>query len=263
MIKSAIFLDNDYRYELRRVFDDSKPLIAFVGLNPSTAGCKEDDHTIIKCISYCESWGYGGFIMVNLFAHVSTNPKDLFKSADPIGIDNDKFLKNAFKEVDKVICCWGDTVDMQGRNKDVLRLINNPFCLIKLKNGEPGHPARLSGNLVPIRYNDTLKDNDFFQWDGYCPESFLNNENVRLRHNTDDFYESENTGLQVAIIFSGVQAVVMNFRGKGKFSQTPKYADEVFKYEMLSKHTLDRPPFCDTDFIQDEKTLKEYLATIT
>lgn len=268
MIKSAIFGDNDYRYELRRVFDKTKPLVAFVGLNPSSAGCKEDDPTISKCIKYCESWGFGGFIMVNLFACISTDPKEIYNIKNPVGPDNDNYLKNAFKEVEKVICCWGELGNFNGRSIEVLKQIENPYCLTKLKNGEAGHPLYLKADLKPKPFYETLADletndlNKFYEWNGYCPESFLKGEQVRMRHNSNDFYESEKTGLQVAIMFPGVQAVIMNFRGEGKFRQTEKYVDEVFNYEILAKQTLPSPPFGDKDLLQNSNDLKDYMETI-
>ncbi|MBW6479802.1 MAG: hypothetical protein K0B37_10260 [Bacteroidales bacterium] len=50
-------------------------------------------------------------------------------------------------------------------------------------------------------------------WDGYCPESkLMNGKKVRMRLNGWDFFESEETGLQICVL-SGVKAVVLNFRG--------------------------------------------------
>src|SRR6266487_4262211 len=186
MIKSAIFSDNDYRYELRRIFDSTKPIIAFVGLNPSTAGCKEDDKTITKCISLCRSWGYGGFIMVNLFALISTEPKQLLSAENPIGAENDKYLINAFKEAEKIICCWGELGNLKERSTEVLKLIEKPYCLTKLKNGEPGHPLYLNSDLIPILYYETVAANEatvekkHYGWNGHCPESFVRGEKVRM-----------------------------------------------------------------------------------
>ena len=55
-----------YRYSLWRIWDENKPLIGFVGLNPSTADGEFDDKTISRCIKFCEEWGFGGFYMMNL-----------------------------------------------------------------------------------------------------------------------------------------------------------------------------------------------------
>ena len=75
MKKDAVLSeDRKYRYLLSRNWDDTKPTVLFIGLNPSTADEKEDDPTINKCISYAKSWGYGKVLMANLFAFRSTNP---------------------------------------------------------------------------------------------------------------------------------------------------------------------------------------------
>lgn len=79
-------------------------------------------------------------------------------------------------------------------------------------------------------------------WNGYCPESWLQGKKVRMRLNSSDFYESEETGLQIAVL-SGVQAIILNFRGEGKFRLTPQFADEIESGEMLSPQNINRPPF--------------------
>ena len=59
-------------------------------------------------------------------------------------------------------------------------------------------------------------------WNGYCPESMLKGNTVRMRLNQSDFFESEETGLQICVL-RGVQAIILNFRGKGKFRLTPTW----------------------------------------
>jgi len=44
--------------------------------------------------------------------------------------------------------------------------------------------------------------------------------------------------LQIAISFPGVQAVVLNFRGKGDFRKTVNYADDVENGELLSPQVV-------------------------
>lgn len=75
----------------------------------------------------------------------------------------------------------------------------------------------------------------YYEWDGYCPESFLQNKKIRMRLNRSDFFESEETGLQVCIPAPGVQAVIMNFRGKGEFRESSiDYADKQSNFEYLA-----------------------------
>ena len=100
------------------------------------------------------------------------------------------------------------------------------------------------------------------RWNGYCPESLLQDKSVRMRLNQDDFYESEETGLQICVL-SGVQAVILNFRGKGKFRSTASYGDEIENGEILSPQNTDRPPFNDpaTTFKGSEE-IENYIKSI-
>jgi hypothetical protein len=96
-------------------------------------------------------------------------------------------------------------------------------------------------------------------FDGYCPESKLNDEKVKMRLNSHDFFESEKTGLLIAISYPGVHAVILKFRGKGDFRKTVTYADEVANGELLSPQLVDRFPYCDDEVFGDENELISYL----
>jgi len=100
------------------------------------------------------------------------------------------------------------------------------------------------------------------RFDGYCPESKLEGEKVRMRLNANDFFESEKTGLQVAISFPGVQAAVLNFRGSGDFRKTVQYAHDIENGEMLSPQAVDSFPFCGNELFRDEDEFKSYLIQI-
>jgi hypothetical protein len=78
-----------YRYALWRTWDESKPNVMIIGLNPSTADENENDPTITRCINFAKSWGYGGVCVTNLFAYCATVPSDMKESNDPIGSEND------------------------------------------------------------------------------------------------------------------------------------------------------------------------------
>ncbi len=97
-------------------------------------------------------------------------------------------------------------------------------------------------------------------WDGFCPESKLNNAEVRMRLNQDDFYESEATGLQIAVI--GVNAVILKHRGNRKFRNTLSYADSIENGQVLSPQNMDRIPFNDGAIFNNHQELKEYIQGI-
>jgi len=98
-------------------------------------------------------------------------------------------------------------------------------------------------------------------WNGYCPESYLNGKQVKMRLNRNDFYESEETGLQIAVL-SGVQAIIMNFRGEGKFKSTASYADEIENGEYLSPQTMDSPPFNNGEVFGSSHEVGAYIELV-
>ena len=90
-------------------------------------------------------------------------------------------------------------------------------------------------------------------FDGYCPESKLSGKRVRMRLNTNDFFESEATGLQIAISYPEVQAAVLKQRGSGTFKNSISYADSLENGELLSPQNSERFPFCtDVVFVNQQ-----------
>lgn len=59
-------------------------------------------------------------------------------------------------------------------------------------------------------------------FDGYCPESLIKGNHVEMRLNEDDFWESEETGLQITVF--PPFATILRWRGKGKFRQSSDVA---------------------------------------
>jgi len=141
--------DRKYRYVLSRIWDKSKPMVMIIGLNPSTADETEDDPTIRRCINFADSWGYGGVYMLNLFAFRATQPTDMFKAINPIGSQNDKYINDYAKRVDKVICAWGNDGNYKNRSSDITKQLDNLFYLKMNKTGEPAHPLYLKSDLIP------------------------------------------------------------------------------------------------------------------
>ena len=114
--------DGRYRYYLTRRWDKCRYPIIFALLNPSTATAETDDPTIRRCIGYARKWGYGGLIVVNLFALRSPNPETLYTLDDPVGPENKEYWDKAIHEAcqdalygegpgyeSPILCGWGDT----------------------------------------------------------------------------------------------------------------------------------------------------------
>lgn len=153
MLKNAILsADRKYRYILSRTWDETKPTVLFIGLNPSTADEEIDDPTIRKCINYAKSWGYGKILMANLFALRSTDPNNLKHELDPVGSENNTYILKSASKADLVIACWGNPGRLFNRDKEVISLIPNLHCLKRNKNGSPHHPLYLSKDIKPSSY---------------------------------------------------------------------------------------------------------------
>ena len=145
--------DRKHRYALWRVWNNKLPKVLFIGLNPSTADEVKDDPTIRRCINYAKDWGYGGYIMGNIFAYRSTDPKNLKITNNPIGIDNNSWLIKLHSEASLTIGAWGNHGKYLDRGQEVINLIDNLYCLRITKEGHPSHPLYLPGNLKPIILN--------------------------------------------------------------------------------------------------------------
>ena len=141
-----------YRYSLSRIWDKQKKFVLFIGLNPSTADEEVDDPTIRRCSGYAQKWGYGGFIMVNLFAYRTTLPSNLKKVKYPVGKDNDKYIMTLSKKADITVAAWGNNGNLYSRDKQVLSLVPSLMCLKINKSGQPAHPLYLKKDLKLINY---------------------------------------------------------------------------------------------------------------
>jgi hypothetical protein len=151
MIKSArISPDGLYRYELRRTWDKTLPILEWIMLNPSTADAYVDDNTIKRCIAFARAWGYGGIVVRNLFAWRATNPAELLSANDPFGPDNAEFLNK--KDAKTTVVAWG-AHPMANRiwRAQTSWGKRELWCLGVNANGSPKHPLYVpsSRTLVP------------------------------------------------------------------------------------------------------------------
>ena len=138
-----------YRYSLTRIWDEDADHVLFICCNPSTADARNDDPTLIKCVHYAKRWGYGGVSMANLFAYRATKPKDMLSSKDPIGVDNDKWLRKLFKGAGLVVAAWGNYGKHMARSEKIRQEFSNLYYLKLNASGEPSHPLYLKSTLKP------------------------------------------------------------------------------------------------------------------
>jgi hypothetical protein len=160
VIKGAAELSpcGNYRYVLRRwwVYPDGTSMNApstavFVMLNPSTADAAQDDPTIRRCVGYAQRWGMDGIAVVNLFAYRTAYPSVLRDVVNPVGPDNDRWIREVTHELGaSVIVAWGANGNKYtSRVREVVKLLPATRCLSVLKSGHPAHPLMLAYGLCP------------------------------------------------------------------------------------------------------------------
>jgi hypothetical protein len=138
---------------LERAWGKGASRLLVIGLNPSTADASVDDPTIRRCVSFAKAFGFDGLLVGNLFAARATDPNHLESFADPIGPDNDSWIRKLQVRAERVVVAWGNGGRLGGRSEDVMKVLRSPYCLGTTRYGEPRHPLYLhqSTQLEPYR----------------------------------------------------------------------------------------------------------------
>ena len=126
----------------------------FVGLNPSTADENQLDPTLRRIQGFSAAWGYTHFVMLNAFAFRATDPTDMKAAADPVGPDNDRWIRHWAGRVDRVMVGWGEHGAHLDRHAQVVALLDpeKTFCLARNASGQPKHPLYVAQKTKPVRF---------------------------------------------------------------------------------------------------------------
>ena len=152
-----------YRWWLERRWDPQRPALLFIGLNPSRADGERDDPTLRRLQGFARAWGFGGLEVLNLFARISATPVALRRCADPVGVENDRWLEQRLRALPAeaaVWLGWGNGGVWQGRDQQVLKLIrqvlppmgSSPLLVLGITaSAQPRHPLYVPGGARPLR----------------------------------------------------------------------------------------------------------------
>lgn len=160
MTNACVFsADRRHRYSLIHRWDDlltppSGRGIAWICLNPSTADENQLDPTLRRIQGFSAAWGYTHFVMLNAFAFRATDPADMKAAADPVGPDNDYWIRHWAGRVDRVMVGWGEHGAHLDRHAQVVALLDpeKTFCLARNASGQPKHPLYVAQKTKPVRY---------------------------------------------------------------------------------------------------------------
>jgi hypothetical protein len=151
--------DERFRYALHIEFGDdlfpgvSPSYVAYIGLNPSTATENEDDPTVRRCKERARRMGFGGMVMLNLYAFRDTDPRKLKEAGYPVGPANDRTVRAVCEEAGMVILAYGQLGEAE-RVKALLSVLEGIpcHCLGVTQSGRPKHPLYLSYDVKPVPY---------------------------------------------------------------------------------------------------------------
>lgn len=145
-----------YRYALERNWDETKGRVLFIMLNPSSADDMSEDRTSKRCLDFAKTLGYGSLEIVNLFAYIATDRKQLLavEKEVAIGPENENYVIRALNRADMILAAWGENCKYHRRDKDIQALFGgyHIHCLGKTRQGFPRHPLYLSRDTQPIDY---------------------------------------------------------------------------------------------------------------
>lgn len=146
--------DRTHRLYLWRVWDESKRVLMWIGLNPSTADEHDLDPTLESVTRISQHNGFGGFFMTNLFTVVSKDPNILKGTEWGDFLKDKETLWNIKAKCDSIVFAWGNFKEAQARSAEIMREFKhcNPLCIRKNKNGSPVHPLYQKGNSQLISF---------------------------------------------------------------------------------------------------------------
>lgn len=150
-----------YRYQLWRIWDESKPNALFLLHNPSTADADTDDPTVRRCTGFAKSWDYGGIYIVNLYPYRATNPKELLGKefidvASPLA--NLEYIRDAREKCSLLVVAYGNPIVMKADYFDTENFKECWMCFGLTREGNPKHPLYLRKNTPLRTVERALKD---------------------------------------------------------------------------------------------------------
>lgn len=141
-----------WRYFLYRGWSLIERPALFICVNSSLADEKKDDPTVRRCMGFAWDWEYGGVIIVNLFAYITKSPAVLKKAIDPVGPENDLWIKRMAGNAGLLVAAWGTDGGFLGRDEEVKAILPTHLALHHLgltQGGHPKHPLYLRKDTKP------------------------------------------------------------------------------------------------------------------
>lgn len=103
--------DGPHRYATSRTWDDSAPLVCFIGFCPEPSHGHPTDPLTLKAYTLAMANGFGGFLLMNEWAFEANLPREVVHEAcndgEACGPMNDTYLASLAAGCHTIVACWG------------------------------------------------------------------------------------------------------------------------------------------------------------
>lgn len=162
--RTALFdRERTCRWRLGRVWDRRLPLACVIGNNPSAAGAATDDPTVHRWNHFFRLWGFGGYVAVNKYPWISSDPADCWRRVGPVlaeghqntllHVVNRDHVEQAARFSSQVFVCWGKPRNSDDEMFQEWLIEELPpcdlWCFGKNLDGSPKHPMARGLHRVP------------------------------------------------------------------------------------------------------------------
>lgn len=146
--------DNCYRYKLGHVWDDTLPMAMIAMMNPSAAGLRIGDQTVMKTSRIFKRLGFGGQWIANTCAYRHVRPAELLTVTDPVGPRNLAAILEMAEDAQMVVIAHGQLPGGLQRHAEAmcaaLRGTGHRLHVLRLsQDGTPMHPLARGKNHIP------------------------------------------------------------------------------------------------------------------
>ena len=160
--------DNEYRYALGEIQENTRKVLFCFGINPSTATPEKLDPTAKRIQRLAQEHGYDSWIILNVCAQRATDPNDMnkrqkTKNADPHkeNLEIIASLLEQYRYCSDILFAYGDLIEKRRYLKTNLSEILNTirdsgyaggcYCLGVTKAGNARHPLyqKVTAPFVP------------------------------------------------------------------------------------------------------------------
>ncbi len=141
-----------YRYRLSYGLAGKGPVVSLGMVNPAKADGNVDDQTMRKVVGFCRGLDASRVIVWNLFAWRDQDVRAVAAARDPVGPDNDAWIRRALADSTVHIVGWGAGAKLPHRLRSRWRQVAaiadaagvTLQCWGTAKDGQPLHPLTLA-----------------------------------------------------------------------------------------------------------------------